>query len=69
MLTWAAEVGAARDRSMARYEQRKLSNPEAEVADAVARCDHGPIPVCGRPANGHKVVHVLCSPGVSPGSG
>ena len=28
MLAWAAEVGSTRDRSMARYEQRKLSNPE-----------------------------------------
>ena len=40
MLTWAAEVGYTREGSMARYEQRTLSNPEAEVADALARCDH-----------------------------
>ena len=59
MLAWAAEVGSTRDRSTATYEQRTLSNPEAEVADAVARCDHGPIPVRGRQADGHKIVHEL----------
>ena len=59
-----------RDRSMARYEQRKLSNPEAEVAVAVARRDHGPIPVCGRrPANGHEVVHELLLTRSEPGIG
>ena len=36
MLTWAAEVGSTREGSMAGCEQRTLSNPEAEVADAVA---------------------------------
>jgi hypothetical protein len=59
MLTWAAEVGSTRDRSTARYEQRKLSHPDAEVADAVAHGDPGRIPVRGRPADGDKVVHEL----------
>ena len=54
---------------MATYEQRTLSNPEAEVADAVARCDHGPLPARRRPANGHKVVHVLLLTRSPPGIG
>ena len=59
MLAWAAEVGSTRDRSTARYEQRKLSHPDAEVADAVAHGDRGRIPVRGRPADGDTVVHEL----------
>ncbi len=60
MLTWAAEVGSTRDRSTARYERRELSNPEAEVADAVAHGDHDRrIPGRGRPADGDKVFHEL----------
>ena len=58
--TWGAEVGSTRDRSTDRYERRKLSNPEAEVADAVAHGDQGRrIPVRGRPADGGKVFHEL----------
>ena len=69
MLTWAAEVGSTRDRSTARYEQRKLSHPDAEVADAVAHGDPGRIPVRGRPAVGDMVGHVLLLTRSHPGIG
>ena len=41
------------------YEQRKLSSPEAEVADAVAHCHHGPIPRSWASSQQRQVVHVL----------
>jgi hypothetical protein len=69
MLAGGAEVGSTRDRSTARNEHRKLSHPDAEVADAVAHGDHGRIPVRGRPADGDKVVHELLVTRSDPGIG